>query len=52
MATLYSRIEGQDVSGFMEKVLAKLDKGKREIPVQRTTSTNAIAIKGMLKEII
>ena len=36
----------------MEEVLSKFDKDKREIQVKRTTSTNAIAIKGMLKEII
>ena len=51
VATLYSRIQGQDLAGFMEKVLAKIEK-RRELPTHRTDSTNAIAIKGMLKDII
>ena len=35
----------------MDTVLAKIDK-KRELPARRTESTKAMAIKGMLKEII
>ena len=52
MATLRSKMQGQDISSFMETVLAQLDVAKRDIPVLKTTSINALAIKGMLKEII
>ena len=52
MATLRSKMQGKDLSSFMETVFAQLDKAKSEIPVQKTTSINALAIKGMLKEII
>ena len=34
MATLYSRIEGQDVSGFMEKVRGHVTSNERRIEVK------------------
>ena len=52
IATLQSRMQGTDISIFMEDVLSKIEQGKRSAQPKRNTSTNAVAIKSMLKQII